>query len=370
MSNIFIRTSIAPYRIDTYNSLHDRLDMKMCFYRRISMDQAFDPEAIESRCKFTPCYLKGFETGRESRKICFGIWKLLSEEKPDIVIVPEFQFILFQVLVYKWLFRKHFKVVSMTDDSYDMIAHGNDFTRLHRILRSISAPRLDDLIVVTPDVERWYQSKYRKGLWLPIIRNEEIMTSRYESLIPLSSALADKYCLNGKKILLYVGRLVKLKNLSRLIESFVSLDTDAILVIVGDGPERKELEFQAKESGSRILFPGRFDGDELYAWYNLADVCILPSYQESFGAVVNEGLLAGARYIVSTKAGASCLIDESNGELIDPFDVAGMSEAISRQLSKCSQRDVIAPRPGLMKISLEERMDFLVDRLKYGRSAE
>lgn len=34
MSNIFIRTNIAPYRVDTYNALNERLNMRMCFYHR------------------------------------------------------------------------------------------------------------------------------------------------------------------------------------------------------------------------------------------------------------------------------------------------------------------------------------------------
>ena len=57
--NIFIRTSIAPYRIDLYNSLYKEGGFRMCFYRRVATDQAFNPEWLESLCEFSPDYLDG-----------------------------------------------------------------------------------------------------------------------------------------------------------------------------------------------------------------------------------------------------------------------------------------------------------------------
>ena len=59
MSNVFIRTNIAPYRVDTYNALHDKLDMKMCFYTREGTAQRFDVDALENKCNFKPVYLDG-----------------------------------------------------------------------------------------------------------------------------------------------------------------------------------------------------------------------------------------------------------------------------------------------------------------------
>lgn len=364
MSNIFIRTNIAPYRVDTYNALHERLNMSMCFYYRKGKAQKFDIDQLEAKCSFQPVYLKGIRLKSDNRKICLGLWRILRQEHPKVVIVPEFQISAMQVLLFRWLTRRKFKVVSMTDDSHDMIANNNDFTRLHAWLRNHTAKYFDDFIVVTPEVEQWYQQHFHKGIWLPIIMDDVKAEANYERLLPLSRQLAERYGLEGKKMLLSVSRLVDLKNLHRVIDAFGHSNSNAVLVIVGDGPEREALEQHAKLINKEVLFTGRFDGDELYAWYNLASVFILASYLEAFGAVTNEALLSGCRVIISKQAGSSCLVDGTNGEHIDPMNVDNITEAIDRQMALASIPDLLSSRPNAMKVSFEERINNLVNTLK------
>ena len=364
MGNIFIRTNIAPYRVDTYNALHERLGMIMCFYSRKGRAQNFDVDALEAQCTFKPIYFKGIVLKSMNRKWCFGLWRLLRKEKPEVVIVPEFQISALQVMLYRWLTHRKFKIISMTDDSYDMIVNGNDFTKLHSRLRQFFPKHLDDLIVVTPEVEQWYQEHFHKGIWLPIIMNDKKAELNYERLLPKSRELAECYGLTEKKVLLSVSRLVNLKNIHRVIDAFAQSKTNAVLVIVGDGPEREALEQHAKTIDKEIVFTGRFDGDSLYAWYNLASVFILASYLEPFGAVTNEALLAGCRVIISKKAGSSCLVNEKNGELIDPMDISGIAVAIDKQLELASTPDLVTPRKSLMTVSFEERIGNLINKLQ------
>lgn len=364
MHNIFIRTNIAPYRIDTYNALYQQLNMMMCFYSKEGKAQQFNVEKMEALCLFKPRILKGITFGGMNRKWCFGLWYMLFKEKPEVVIVPEFQISAIQVLLYRWLMHRHFKVVSMVDDSYDMIVNNNDFTKLHAWLRKHVTRYFDNVIVVTPEVEHWYQAHFGKGIWLPIIMDDDKATAYFQSLLPRSRKLAVSYGLKGKKILLSVGRLVDLKNLHRVLDAFAQVKTEATLVIVGEGPDREALERHASIIKKEIIFTGRFDGDELYAWYNLATAFILASYLEPFGAVTNEALLAGCRVIISEKAGSSCLVNEENGELIDPMDVSLITDAIDRQLGVASVPDFLHPRKSLMTITFDERINNLVNELK------
>jgi glycosyltransferase involved in cell wall biosynthesis len=335
----------------------------MCFYSREGKAQRFDINQLENNCLFRPVYLKGIKLRGETRKICFGLWRMLHKEKPEVVIVPEFQISAMQVLLYRWITRGKFKVVSMTDDSYDMIVNHNDFTKMHAWLRQNFAKCFDNLIVVTPEVEQWYQQHFHKGVWMPIIMNEIRAAANYERLLPISREYVKSYGLEGKKVLLFVGRLVELKNLCRVLDAFGHANSDAVFVIVGDGTERVKLEERAKATNKEVIFTGRFDGDELYAWYNLASVLILASYQEAFGAVTNEALLAGCRVIISKRAGSSCLVNDLNGELIDPMNVQGITDAIDRQLGLALIPDLTKPRKSLMTVSFEERISNLVGKL-------
>ena len=378
MANLFIRTSIAPYRIDTYNALAERLGMRMCFYSREDSEQHYDPTWIESQCRFTPTYLKGWHFGPESRTVCRGLGKLVRQEKPDIVIVPEFQFALWQMRWLRRFSRKKFKIVSMCDDSIDMILQANDFSKGHRWLRGFVPKKLDDIITVTPEVCAWYREHFGKGQWLPIIMDEDRARETYRRLLPESARLEKEYGLQGKHVLLYVGRLVALKNVEAVIDAYSRLQRDdTILVIIGDGPERERLEAMAKTlrtsrgmTGSQaesIVFTGRLEGDALYAWYNLCDVLLLLSRREAFGAVTGEALMAGAKVLVSSKAGSACLVSEQNGavaDIDDPEKTARqlaelLSPVISSEAEK-SSRCFDALRPGNMNVTLNERIDALV----------
>ena len=120
-----------------------------------------------------------------------------------------------------------------------------------------------------------------------------------------------------------MGRLVKLKNVDTLIRAFSRYQGENdLLVIVGDGPEKDNLVRLSSELACNASFMGFLEGPALDVWYNVAHVLILPSYQESFGAVTNEALIAGCYCLVSEKAGSQCLIkDGVNGFVFSAMDV-------------------------------------------------
>ena len=356
MNNLLFRTSLAPYRIDTYNALNAKLNCQFFFYWKEDDSQKMDMNQLEKSCIFTPHFLNGIKLGRSSRKICIGIWSIIRKNNPKVIIVPEFQIIVIQILIYKYLFRKKFKIISMCDDSIDMIKNKNDFTLIHKLARKCITPLLDDILLISPQVVNWYQTHYKKGIWLPIIRNEESEAQLYAKALPISNDINKKFNLINKKILLYVGRFVKIKNISRLLEAIGKTKEEFITVIIGDGEEKESLVKQANSIQNKtILFPGHFEGQELRAWYNIGDVFILPSYTEPFGAVVNEALLAGNLTIVSNKAGSECLIQDGvNGYHIDPFNVNDISSKIDMAMQQIpSKSSIIHKKENKMNIHFE-----------------
>ena len=365
MNNLFFRTTLAPYRIDFYNALNANLNMEFFFYRRKSLAQNFNMDMLEEQCNFTPYYLDGYELGKSSRKICKGIYGILKSNKPAIVIVPEFQILTIQILFYRFFLKKKFKIVSMCDDSYDMIVNNNNFSIIHKYARKIITPLLDDLIVVEPKVKDWYQQNYKKGIWFPIIRDENIEITNYKLVIPLSNELNEKYNLKNKKVILFVGRLVALKNLSRFLSAVENLKEDCVVVIVGSGEEEISLKQQAEKINKNIIFTGRLEGDTLRAWYNVSDIFVLLSVLEAFGAVINEALLAGNYVVVSEKAGSNCLVEENvNGYVVDPYNIDQISTTIDKLLSKIEYKnEIISLKNNLMNVSFNEKFSNLMENL-------
>lgn len=354
---------IAPYRIDFFNSLGAKYDLKVVMFWRNLKDQTFDYKKIEDRLLFEYSYCVKDELG--TLFWLKSIWELLSNSNQDIVYVGEYGLSTIIAILHRFITRSKYKIVTIVDDSYNMISENNHFTKKHRYAVNILTPLLDEVQVVEPRVEHWYKAKFNKGICFPIIADEIYSRQILKRVLPISERYVKEYMLEGKRVLLFVGRLVSLKNIEFAINAFNKANVpNSVFVIVGSG----ELEFRLKEIVSpfdNILLVGRFEGDELYAWYNVAHVFTLPSLQEPFGAVTNEALSAGCFSLISSAAGSNCLIKSGvNGFIIDPFDESTYIRNLISLLE--SSKPLALPmtvKENLMQVTFRDYMSKIYNRL-------
>ncbi|MCL5793156.1 MAG: glycosyltransferase [Deltaproteobacteria bacterium] len=114
----------------------------------------------------------------------------------------------------------------------------------------------------------------------------------------------EKYRLNGGIKFIYVGRVSKEKNLEFLSDAFQEITDSGFesnLIIVGDGPYKKEMEQKLK--GYPAVFTGFLSGEELCTAYASADAFVFPSTTDTFGNVVLEAQASGLPVIVSDEGG-------------------------------------------------------------------
>jgi len=100
----------------------------------------------------------------------------------------------------------------------------------------------------------------------------------------------------GQKVLLSVSRLAKEKNLDEVIDMVAAADrADAVLVLVGDGPYRHELDERVDALGlrERVRFAGVVDPAEVQRWYRLGDVFVSASLSETQGLTFIEAMACG-----------------------------------------------------------------------------
>ncbi len=140
------------------------------------------------------------------------------------------------------------------------------------------------------------------------------------------------------KTVLFVGRLVKEKGVSTLLEAFEDMSsngTDARLVIAGDGPMRESLAGEAVRLGldGNVEFKGFVDDATLVSLYKTSDVLVVPSLYEPFGMVALEGMAAGTPVVVSDVGGLSEVVEDGvTGLKVPPGDHKPLSNAIARML--------------------------------------
>lgn len=281
--------------------------------------------------------------------------RLLEKNKPGVVIVPEFSGISLQVSLLKKRFG--FKLVSLCDDSMDMI-QGNDFVWTHRVARRLLPPHLDGIILHGRDVCNWYRDRFGiKDLLMPIMLDEQRYRDELRRVLPLSERIRP----GGRPVVAFVGRFVGLKNIPSLIRSFEPFRDRAQLVLIGDGPQREQL----KRMAPYAVFTGMLSGDDLLAWYNLIDILVLPSTQEAYGAVTGEALMAGAKVIVSRRAGSFDLVREGqNGYLVDPMNVGELTARLNDLLSGMVEDRPLALRNNLHPYRFAECVDGLINGIR------
>ncbi len=141
----------------------------------------------------------------------------------------------------------------------------------------------------------------------------------------------------GRRIVLFVGRLIYYKGADVLVRAMEHLDAD--LVMIGRGPLEGELRQIAQACGiiDRVHFVPPVDEADLAAWYHAADVFALPSVarSEAFGLVQIEAHAAGTP-VVSTDLTTGvpyANLDGVTGLTVRLGDVSALAAALQRLLS-------------------------------------
>lgn len=130
-------------------------------------------------------------------------------------------------------------------------------------------------------------------------------------------SLWDEYNRNGSFKFIYAGRISKEKNIEVMLKAFIKLvesGSDADLILVGDGPQRDEL--QMKYNDPQIVFTGYLYGEDLARVYASADLFVFPSLTDTFGNVVLEAHASGLPAIVSDEGGPQEIVESHGSGLV------------------------------------------------------
>jgi len=144
--------------------------------------------------------------------------------------------------------------------------------------------------------------------------------------------------------LITVGSLIKRKNQLLVMEAMKHLPEKYKYVVVGDGPERKNLERFANSNGlaSRVDFAGRLLGEELIQAYSECDVFALTSTSEAFGLVFLEALACGLPVVtMEDLEGVKDIYQPDCFELVEEYDSVELAEAIVKSTRKIGREQMM-----------------------------
>ena len=146
----------------------------------------------------------------------------------------------------------------------------------------------------------------------------------------------------GRPLILFVGRLRYYKGLEYLLGAMKEID--GILLVIGGGPMADHWQQLARNQSllERVHFLGEVADDELPAYYQAADLFVLPASHrsEAFGVVQLEAMAASTP-VVSTALGTGTSFvnqDGATGFVVPPRDAPALARAINRLLADSELR--------------------------------
>src|SRR5215208_2478136 len=187
----------------------------------------------------------------------------------------------------------------------------------------------DAVLVITPRLRR-------------LLLSDDVEEDRVHLLPPgvnpslFEGPFEDPFVGIEKPRVLFVGRLAPQKGVGTLVAAAGLLkNPSAQVLLVGDGPERKALECEAKRIGvgDRLHFVGFVAHERVSAVLAHADLLVLPSLYEELGTVLLEAMQAGLPIVASKTGGIPDVIENGvNGLLVPPGDPEALAHAIDRLL--------------------------------------
>jgi phosphatidylinositol alpha-1,6-mannosyltransferase len=255
---------------------------------------------------------------------------------------------------------------------YAVFLHGLDFnaamkSRRKRFLAGLILRRADKILCANNYVAVLAAAFYPAGRAKMKVVNPGV--AGLETVAPVPSAPAAvsaarppavtkppvKYDLDGREVLLSVGRLVKRKGFDMTIAAIAEM-TEAerknlLYFIAGSGPDEAYLKSLVPAGlQDKIIFLGGVSEADKWSWLERADIFVMPARDmdgdiEGFGIVYLEANLAGKPVIAGASGGVrDAVTDGDNGLLVDPENVDSIKTAIIRLAADADLRAQLGRR--------------------------
>ena len=252
--------------------------------------------------------------------------------KPHLIFTSSFGVWTMLALLLKPLVR--WRVVIAYEGSSPSVDYRGSAPRL--ALRRAMVKAADALIT---------NSKAGKAYLTDILKAKESNVFHQPYEVPATTALVgctkeDKHSnlhQLQRPVFLFVGGIIPRKGLHLLLEACVVLQKQGYrnytLLVVGDGAQRQELEAfsQTHELADCVKWAGRVNYGNLGAYFNSADVFVLPTLEDTWGVVVLEAMALGKPVLCSKWAGAAeMVIEGENGYLFEPQQPEELAKVMRR----------------------------------------
>lgn len=372
---ILLTNIITPYIIPLYNYINQKgnfnFDVVTLAEREKNREWKLNKERILFNYKILPG-LNLFFYGRKREKsihLNFGVFVFLLIHNPDIIIISGYDCLAYwQAFLYCKLFRKKCILWNGTT-----LLSAGSLKGVKGFLKRFIIKKSDRFIAYGTKAKEYleYFGANPNSIYISLNTvdvnyfQEKVTNFKYRP-----DVLEDKKKLSNT-VILYVGQLIKRKGVIQVLEALKILnDSEISFLIVGSGPEEVNLKKFCNDNNIKnVFFEGFHQQEELPKFYALADIFILPSFEEVWGLVINEALASGLCVLCSKYAGAAYdLINDENGVIFDPYNIEEIVESIKKVKDNISflrsKRDQIS-QWAVQNLSIERSGEAVISAINF-----
>lgn len=176
---------------------------------------------------------------------------------------------------------------------------------ISRVISKFESMMLTEAIACSENAKVYYEklTNYNKieVIYNGISPEVFLFSNKYRNELREKNNIRDNQLVFG-----HVGRLTNAKNqffMLDLLKKYLEIDIDVLLIIVGDGPLKNDLIEYSKTLSitNNVIFAGSVNSSELFKYYSLMDIFLLPSLYEGFGIAALEAQANGLPTLLSNK---------------------------------------------------------------------
>lgn len=207
--------------------------------------------------------------------------------------------------------------------------------------------RLNHVVVLNKDMQQYYAKSLKKNT--VIINGRRIRPA----VIETEEAERIKAYFKGKVVFGVISLMIKRKGIDQLIHAIVA-NKDWALLLVGDGPEKPNLEALVKKLGieHRCLFLGF--RDEAHKFYQLMDVAVLPSHSEGTPLTLIEASYYGKASVCSNIGPLKAVFTEEETSFFELNNIASLEQALQESIIKRAVLETNTKRKYEREFTLEQ----------------
>lgn len=242
----------------------------------------------------------------------------------------------------KWIYRY-----------VDAFCYIGEDARLHLLRRKISPARM-------------FHSPY--SVDTPLLESQR-------QAFPRARCRAELGIDDDQRVVLFSGKFIPRKAPLLLLEALgkVSGIGRVVVVFLGDGPLRQEIEAESKKLlGSRYRIPGFVNQSQLGKYFAASDLFVLPSHHETWGLVVNEAMQFGLPVVVGERVAChrDLVREGETGFTVPDGDRDALARALERLVNDpgSAARMGNAAREHVAGFSIQESADGILRALRAGPS--